>query len=84
VINERFSRVGCQVLFCDIGCMISAVNQYVIPGFILRWQGSGHLAIPLFRSLKRRVHIINQATIVKTLVFNLLTNKELNVQTFRS
>jgi hypothetical protein len=84
VVNELFSRVGYQVLFCNIGCMISTVNQYVIPGFILRRLRSGHLAIPLFCSLELGVHIIDQATVVKTLVFNLLADKKLNVQTFRS
>ena len=84
MVNEFFSRVGRQVLFCNIGCMIGAVNQYVIPGFILRRLGGGHLAIPLFCSLEIKVNIIDQAAIVKTLVFNLLANKELNVQTFLS
>ena len=84
MVNELFAFMSYQVSFCNIGCMIGAVNQHVIPGFILRRLRSSHLAIPLFCSQELRVNIIDQAAIVKTLVFNLLANKELNVQTFLS
>lgn len=84
MVNEIFPGVRHQVSFCNIGSVIGAVNQHVIPGFIPRWLRSGHLAIPLFCSLEVKVHIIDQAAVIKTPVFNLLTNKELNVQTLRS
>ncbi len=84
MVNELFPRMWCQVSFRYVGRMIGAVNQYVIPGFIL-WRLRGcHLAIPLFCTLEIKVNIIDQAAIVKALVFNLLSDKKLNVQTFRS
>ncbi len=84
MVNKFLSLVSNQVLFSNIGCMIGAVNQYVVPGFLLGRQGRRHLLIPLFCSPELRVNIIDQAAIVKALVFNLLANKELNVQTFLS
>ena len=84
MVNKFLSLVSDQILFGNIGCMIGAVNQYVVPGFALGRQGRRHLLIPLVCSLELRVNIIDQAAIVKALVFNLLANKELNVQTLRS
>ena len=84
MVNKVLSLVINQVLFGDIGGMVGAVNQHVVPGLVLRRQGLGHLFIPLLCSPELRVNIIDQAAIIKALVFNLLANKELCVQTFRS
>ena len=84
MVNKVLSLVINQVLFGDIGGMVGAVNQHVVPGLVLGRLGSRHLFIPLFCSPELRVKIIDQAAIVKALVFNLLADKELSVQTFRS
>ena len=84
MVNKLLSFVINQVLFSNIGGMISAVNQHVVPGLVLGRLGGRHLFIPLLRPPELRVKIIDQAAIVKALVFNLLADKELSVQTFRS
>ena len=84
MVNKFLSLVINYVLFSNIGGLISAVNQHVVPGLVLGRQGLGHLFIPMLCPPELRANIIDQAAIVKTLVFNLLADKELSVQTFRS
>lgn len=84
MVNKFLPLVINQILFSNIGGMISAVNQHVVPGRVLGRQGRRHLFIPLLCTHELRVNIIDQAAIVKTLVFNLLADKELSVQIFLS
>ena len=76
--------MGGEVLFCNIGGVICSVNKHMIPRLVFRRRRRGHFAIPLIRPLKIRINIVNQATIAKTVVINLLANKKFDVQTFLS
>ena len=63
-----------QIPFGYISSLCAPVDQYPIPGLVLRWPGQGYLLIPSIAAPEHRVCPKYDALIVKQLVANHLSN----------
>ncbi len=69
-------RIRLEMAFGHVGRMIGAVDQYVVPGPILRRSRARHLRVPLLGSLKDRIDIHDDAAVAKTTMTDDLSNEE--------
>jgi hypothetical protein len=74
VIDGFQHIIGFQVLFSDIGGLITLVNQYVIPGHIFWRARFCDRLVPLFRRLEILVNIDYHAAIAKQAMVYQFTN----------
>lgn len=82
VIDRRLKFVGRdEMAFGHIGCMLSTVDEHVIPRQMFRWTRPCNQLVPLVGTLKRRVDIKDHATIVEPLVMDDLPDEELGAMT---
>ena len=67
-----------KVSLSNVRCVIGIVNEYVIPGLILRWSRRRHLLIPSFRAGEDFVDVKDQSPITESVMNDLLPNRKLN------
>ena len=74
---DRLARIiGFEIAFCDVGIVCGVVYQNVIPGFVQRGIGPGHLPVPFFGTLKHGINVHDNAAIVEQFVVNQFTGEE--------
>ena len=74
---DRFmAGIGLQVTFGDIGQLVALMDQYVVPGFVLRRAAQCNLLIPFFGSRELSIDIDNNAPIVEFDMMYELADKE--------
>jgi len=76
MLDGGIAVIRFQVLLRYVSRMLCPVNQYVVPGLVLRRTRSGDCLVPLFGRLKIRINIHDYAAILKKPVMNQIANSE--------
>ena len=68
MVNRLWISCSIKVLLRDIGLMIHAVNQYMVPGLVLWGMALGHVVVPSFAAEKFGVDVDDHAPVAKQFV----------------
>ena len=79
VLDRRVTLVGLdEMSLGHICCVLSSVDEHVIPRQIFWWTRPRHQLIPLVGALKRRIDIKDHTAIAESCVMDDLPHKELS------
>ena len=74
-MRNRFAGfIGLQVALSHVSHMISAIDQYPVPGLVFRWATESDLPVPFLAALEFSVDIDDYPTIVELEVLYDLSN----------
>jgi hypothetical protein len=68
VVDGAARLVGLQVALGDVGLVVAAVDQHVVPRLVLRRLAFGHRLVPLLAAEEARVDINDDAAVIEALV----------------
>ena len=68
VIYRHNIIIGFEISFRDIGVDVLAIDKDVIPGLVARRLGFCHALVPLLSAFEKRIHVYNNAPVIKQLV----------------